>query len=189
MTKNLYEKQPQCLITGSLSRPPTLWINLGRRASSPNEQWEKAAVFIYKCSLSTRIQEVSYKLRTQWYITPTKIKSLSPQESDVCWRCNKSKITFPHIWRTGKKIHTFWDQIKSWITHITNTQLKHDIACCLLHVNIFSYRKYQKSLSRHLLNAAKALIPPLWKTRKTPSFKRLASKSQLYLPDGRNNCH
>lgn len=33
------------------------------------------------------------------------------------------------------------------------------------------HRKYKKSLVRHLLNSAKALIPLKWKTRHTPSIK------------------
>lgn len=115
-------------------------------------QWEKASVFTHKCSLSTRLQEISYKICTQWYITPIKIKKWSPWE---CWRCNEKRGTFLHLWWNSTPIQSFWTQFKKWVIHITDTQIELNAAFCLLHINDLSYRKYENSLIRHLLNAAK----------------------------------
>lgn len=110
------------------------------------------------------------KFTNQWYTTPVKIKSWLPQESDSCWRCNTGRGTFLHIWWSCPKIQTYWQMIIKWIKHITETKMDLDPACCLLHVNLL-YRKYNKSLVRHLLSSAKVLIPLKGKTRHTPSIK------------------
>lgn len=46
-----------------------------------------------------------------------------------------------------------------------------DEACWMLHVTNSPLQKYKRSLSKHLLNAAKSLIPLYWKSTKIPSIK------------------
>lgn len=54
---------------------------------------------------------------------------------------------------------------------ITETKLDLNAAACLLHINSFSLNKYKKSLTRHLLNAAKTLIPLHWRSMHVPTVK------------------
>ena len=149
--KEKWEKELGCLITPA--------------------QWEKACCFSHKCSLSTKIQETSYKIRTQWYRTPVVLHRWSEQNTSICWRCGSSQGTFLHIWWDCPVIESFWKEISKWTRHITETTLNLDAACCLLHINHFPYRKYKKSLTRHMLNAAKSLIPIHWNTKVAPTTK------------------
>lgn len=136
-----------------------------------DRQWQRDCIFAHKCSLSTRMQETAVKILTQWYATPAKLHKWCLQTSELCWRCQKDEGTPLHIWWQCPLICPYWTEVKRIIRHITETTLKLDVACCLLHVTNFLVQKYKNSLSKHLLNAAKSLIPLFWKSASTPSIR------------------
>lgn len=107
-----------------------------------DSQWQRACIFSHKCSLSSRMQEIAFKILTQWYATPAKLHTRFPQTSDMCWRCQKDKDTLFHIWWQCAIISPFWMQVKEIICHITETNLHLDAACSLLHITNFSFRNY-----------------------------------------------
>lgn len=146
------------------------WSN-SLRITITDSQWKRAFILAHKCSLSTRMQETAYKILTHWYTTPEKIHKWFPHSSDMCWRCNKDKGTLLHIWWQCEQIVPFWNKVVEFIYKITETKLTLDTACCLLHISNFTLQKYKNSLSRHLLNAAKSLIPLYWKSTTTPTIK------------------
>lgn len=162
-------------LIGTVDKYKLIWETaLGKKI--PESDWEKACVFSHKCSISTKLQETSYKVRTQWYITPVKRKTWSDIHSDICWRCNKSVGTFLHIWWEFEEIQKFWTTITDLVIQITGTNLKLDAASCLLHLNDFSYKTYKKSPIRHMLNAAKSLIATNWHSTRIPSTQHWLRK-------------
>lgn len=136
-----------------------------------DSQWERVCILSHKCSLSTRMQETAYKMLTHWYATPEKIHKWYPQTSDTCWRCGKEKGTLLHNWWHCEVLLPFWSKVRNVIYQITETKLKLDAACCLLHISNFSFKKYKNSLSRHLINAANSLIPLFRKSTSIPTVK------------------
>lgn len=98
---------------------------------------------------------------TQWYATPDKLHSWFPQTTDSCWRCKKVTRTVLYIWRHGPLISK----------EITGTDIELDSALRLLNTSTQPIRRYKNSLVRHLLNAAKILIPRAWKSTCTPSTR------------------
>lgn len=178
-----------CLGGGHIRRTTSLaytWIHCPKRTSTarPREswskelgvvltdkQWERACILAHKCSLSTRTQETSYKLLTQWYATPAKLHKWFPQTSELCWRCEKACGFLYHIWWECPLIASYWSDVGRIIWLITDTSLTLDAACCLLHVTTVSFKLYKNSLYKHLLSAAKALIPLFWKSTKVPSIR------------------
>lgn len=139
--------------------------------SVSEKQWQTAFMLAHKCSLSTRTQETAYKLLTRWYAIPVKLHSWFPQTPDTCWRCHSEKGTLLHIWWHCPGIQPFWSKGKELIFQITDTLLKLDAVGCLLHVTRFTIKKYKNSLSKHLLNTAKALIPLFWKSSGIPTIQ------------------
>lgn len=133
--------------------------------------WQRACIFSHKCSLSTRMQETAFEVFTQWYATPTKLHKWYPLTSDLFWHCQKDKGTLFHIWWQCPLISPYWTKVKGIIRHITETKLQLDAACCLLHITNLSFQKYIISLSKHLLNTDKALIPLFWKSTSTPFIR------------------
>lgn len=71
-------------------------------------------------------------------------------------------VSLIHIWWSCPLLAPFWDKVIESITLITETKLVLDAACCLLHISNFTLKKYKHSLTKHLLNAAKSLIPIHW---------------------------
>lgn len=90
---------------------------------------------------------------------------------NVCCRCNKEKGTMLHIWWHCDRLVPFWSKVKEIIYQIMETKLTLDVACCLINISNFSFRKYKNSLSRHLINAVKSLIPLCWKSTNIPTIK------------------
>lgn len=76
-----------------------------------------------------------------------------------------------HIWCRCPPLHVFWEAVIKWTKFITETTLEFTAASCLINVNKLTISKYKKSLSRHLLLAAKTLIPLHCKTTHVPNIK------------------
>lgn len=126
------------------------------------KQWRYACILAHKCSISTKLQETSYKLLTHGYNTPDKLHKWDAQKSEVCWRCLSERGTLAHIWWYCSKIESFWNEVRKLIKKITETKIELTPACCLLHVSDFSFKCYKHSLAIYLFNAAKSLIPLHW---------------------------
>lgn len=133
-----------------------------------NKQWKNACILAHKCSISTKTQETTYKLLTDWYATAAKLHVWNVQTPDICWRCGNDTGTLVHIWWHCPPLATYWNQVRDQIKRITKTKMKLNAACCLLHISNFTIKQYKKSLTKHLLNAAKALKPVLWRTTRVP---------------------
>lgn len=83
-----------------------------------------------------------------------------------------------HIFWSCRNLLDFWSKVQDIIKQLTEPNLGSYPVRYLLHLSDFSKRKYRNSLVAHLLNAAKACIPALWK-RETPPlillwFKKIA---------------
>lgn len=75
----------------------------------------------------------------------------------------------------------FWDGVCTQIYSITETKLKLTPECCLLHISNYSLSKYKKSIVRHMLNMAKAIVPKHWKTTHVPTVAEcLSAVDSLY---------
>lgn len=120
------------------------------------KQWRNACILSHKCSISTKMQETAYKLLTKWYITPVK-------------RCMEDTGSLFHIWWQCPKIAIYWNKVIDLTILITETSLPLDATCCLLHITKCPLKKYKNSLTKHLLNAAKSLIPIHWKSPRVPT--------------------
>lgn len=105
-----------------------------------------------------------------WYNTPDKLHRWDPQKQETCWRCQKVTGTLAHVWWHCSSITTYWTKVRDLIKKITETRLNLNAACCLLHIANFSFKQYKHSLTKHLLNAAKSLIPLHWNSPRVSSI-------------------
>lgn len=113
------------------------------------------------------MQETNYKLVTRWYNTPVKLQKFFPSCSGRFWRCQGDRGTILHIFWTCPRLEEFWKTIQHTVQKFTERPILADPAFFLLHASNMSGKAYKKSLIRHLLDAAKACIPLLWKSTKS----------------------
>lgn len=132
----------------------------------------------HKGSMNTRQQETSYKLLMHWYNTPDRLHKWDNQRSEMCWRCHQETGTLTHIWWQCNLIKDYWKEVRNLIKLITDTNLNLNAACCLIHVTNFSLKRYKHSLTKHLLNAAKSLIPLHWNSSRVPSTSEWLLKTR-----------
>lgn len=135
-----------------------------------SKQKQNILHFTFKSSICTKTQETNYKLLTRWYNTPAKFQKFFPSSSGLCWRCGEESGTILHVFWSFPRLEQFWKSIQQTIQRFTERPVSADPAFFLLHATTMSSKTYKKSLIRHLLDAAKACIPLLWKSTGTPSM-------------------
>ena len=124
---------------------------------------------VHRSSLASRYQETSYKILTRWYRVPALLHKMDGSIPDCCWRCGAEGGTMMHIFWTCPSLRDFWREVALVIKELTSVEVGEDPALCLLHLTRGSIRKYRKSLIAHLLNAAKACIPAMWRQTCPPT--------------------
>lgn len=112
-------------------------------------QWRNACILSHKGSISTKMQETAYKLLTKWYLTPDRLHRWCPQTPDVCWRFRGDVGTLMHIWWNFSLLTPFWDEVKALIVQITDTSIKLNAACCLLHISKDTKINWLNMLTKH----------------------------------------
>lgn len=168
----------------NLSEPPNRhrkeW-KIALKMTFSEEQWLNACNLAHKCSISSSIQETSYKILTNWYFTPAKLHAWYPEITDTCWRCGSGRGNMMHIWWDFPLLRNFWDNICTQIYTITKSKLKLMPECCLLNICNYSLSKYKKSVVRHMLNTAKSIIPKHWKNTQVPTVEEwLLAMDSIY---------
>lgn len=119
--------------------------------------------FAYKSSLCSKYQEITYKILTRWYRTPSVLASIFPGHSPLCWRCGTQTGTIFHIFWECLVLTPFWRHVVEIIYKLTDVALQNNPAAILLNMTPISSKRYRKSLLKHLLNAARVCIPSAWK--------------------------
>lgn len=122
-----------------------------------------------KSSICTKLQESNYNILTRWYLTPSRLHLMFPNTSNICWRCRKEVGTILHMFWSCSKLTDFWSKVRSISQKFTDFQIPNDPAFFLLHISSIPLKTYKKSILRHLINAAKACIPMLWKQQTQPT--------------------
>lgn len=160
------------------NRHKTFWESTLNKPIT-KDQWLQACVFPHKCAISVRLQETSFKILTNWYITPNKLHKWFPTIPGHCWRCNREEGTLYHIWWECDLIKPFWNQVIKIIKHITKTKIHLDAACCLISITNCTLKKYKNSLTRFLITAAKTVIPRHWRNTAAPTTKEWLEEIHL----------
>lgn len=138
-----------------------------------SKQKENIIRFSLKASICTKMQETNFKILHRWHLMPSRLHTIFPEMSDLCWRCQKEKGTMLHIFWT---LSNFWENVHRVTQGLTEREIPLDPAFFLLHASNIPAKAYKKSIIRHLLNTAKACIPLLWKQQHPPTISTWLEK-------------
>lgn len=149
---------------------PSFLYNWETDLNSPLSENQSSTVLrlTHSSSISTRTAEANYKLLTRWHYSPVVLHKMFPAVSPLCWRGCGEKATHAHIWWQCPFIKPFWLEVRQWIECIQGTALRLDPWVMLFHCTAEPVGRYKKSITPHLLNAAKMLIPKFWKQPPPP---------------------
>lgn len=132
-------------------------------------------------SISSKLIEVNYKLLTRWHYTPEVLHRTFLETSPFCWRCCGERASHAHVWWYCPIIRPYWLTILYWIKEIQGSEVSNDPWMVLLHCTDKPIGSYKRSITPHLLNAAKALIPRYWKKPMAPTLCQwLMAVDQIY---------
>lgn len=173
------------------SNYPAFLYNWERDLNKNLSDQEKSSILLltHSTSIASKIAEVNYKLLTRWHYTPATLHKLFPQKSPLCWRGCGDIASHAHIWWYCPLIRPYWLTIFYWFKEIQGSEVPNDPWYVLLHCTGESAGSYKKSITPHLLNAAKVLIPKFWKTTKIPSLRQwLREVDHLYYMEDLTYC-
>lgn len=140
--------------------------------SLSKHDWENIFIKNHKCSLNVNVQENGFKIISRWYRTPSILHKLFPSSSPTCWRCLSGTGSILHIFWSCPILTPFWTSVHKIIKQVTSLDLEFTPAQFLLHHSSRPCRSYCKSLTAHMINAARQCIPALWNSTKPPSIKQ-----------------
>lgn len=100
-----------------------------------------------------------------------KLHKRNPHISPLCWRECGEVGTHAHIWWQCHLIQSYWVEVLDLIKKISGNEIGLDPWQCLFHAMGVSRKKYRAAITPFLLNAAKALIPKQWKSKKVQTIK------------------
>lgn len=149
-------------------------LDLGSQIS--DAQKDKILALAHISSTSTKVAESNYKLLSRWYYTPLKLHAISPSSSPLCWRGCGDTASHAHIWWHCPLVKPFWSEVLRLTHDITGETLSSDPWTVLLHCTTKPTLRYKRSLTPHLLNSAKALIPVFWNSPTIPTIGRWLRK-------------
>uniref|UniRef100_A0A2D4GFT4 Reverse transcriptase zinc-binding domain-containing protein n=1 Tax=Micrurus corallinus TaxID=54390 RepID=A0A2D4GFT4_MICCO len=86
-------------------------------------------------------KENLYKLFYRWHIPPSRLAIMYSKLSPTCWKCNKEKGTYYHLWWSCKKAQKYWQKLHKWLEEICGMKIEHRPEFFLLGINM---RKYDK---------------------------------------------
>lgn len=136
------------------------------------DQKTRIFLFAHKSSLCSKYQEITYKILTRWYRTPSVLASIFPGHSPLCWRCGTQTGTLLHIFWECPALAAFWGPVLQIIHKLTDVALQDNLAAILLNLTPMSCRRYRKSLLKHLLSAARACVPGAWRQQSPPAVSQ-----------------
>ena len=115
-----------------------------------------------------RTAEMNLKCLKGWYATPDKTSNYREGQSADCWRGCAVRGTMAHLWWDCPIIKNYWKKILPLIKVIIKKEIIEDPWVVLFQGGEESIKEYKRSLTPHLLNAAKRLIPKKWREAESP---------------------
>uniref|UniRef100_A0A8C6XLP4 Reverse transcriptase zinc-binding domain-containing protein n=1 Tax=Naja naja TaxID=35670 RepID=A0A8C6XLP4_NAJNA len=140
------------------------------------DDWQKIWTRNKKITLATPYKENLYKLFYRWHITPTRLAKINNKFSPICWKCNKERGTYYHIWWSCKKAQEFWNEICKWLREICDEEIYFKPEFFLLGITTKIYPKETFYLMIHIITAARMTFAQNWKNTETPTEAELIRK-------------
>lgn len=95
-------------------------------------QWAEITRSWYKISREIQTRLITYKIIHRLYWTPCKMARLKLCESELCWRCERSRGTLLHMLYECEKTQNLWEQIILLINKVFGVELSQGPALCIL---------------------------------------------------------
>ena len=96
------------------------------------EGWEGVIRSWHKISRETQTRLIMYKTIHRLYWTPSKMARLKLCDSELCWRCERSKGTFVHMLYECEMAQNLWKKIILFINKVLDTDVSQSPALCIL---------------------------------------------------------
>jgi len=97
------------------------------------KKWKELIGSWYKTSREVQTRLITYKIIHRMYWTRCKMARLKLCESEMCWRCERSRGTLLHMYEC-EMTHNLWEKIILLINKVLRTDLSQSPALCMLSI-------------------------------------------------------
>uniref|UniRef100_A0A8C6XN85 Reverse transcriptase domain-containing protein n=1 Tax=Naja naja TaxID=35670 RepID=A0A8C6XN85_NAJNA len=133
------------------------------------DDWHNIWIRNKKITLATPYKENLYKLFYRWHMTPIRLAKINNKLSPICWKCNKEKGTYYHMWWRCRKAQEFWKQVHKWLQEMCKEEIQFTPEFFLLRITKRTYPKDTFYLMIHIITAARIAFAQNWKNIETPT--------------------
>uniref|UniRef100_A0A3P8RUG3 Reverse transcriptase zinc-binding domain-containing protein n=1 Tax=Amphiprion percula TaxID=161767 RepID=A0A3P8RUG3_AMPPE len=100
------------------------------------EMWKDITGSWYKISREIQTRLIIYKIIHRCYWTPCKMAKLKLRDSDLCWRCHRSKGTLSHMLYDCHLTQNLWKTIIGFVNKVLGTKFVQNPALCPLGIGM-----------------------------------------------------
>ena len=140
------------------------------------DEWHKVGTRAYKGLLNVSLIESNLKVLMRWYLVPSRLASMFPTASPLCFRDCQAQGTMLHIWWDCPKIRGFWNKIFNLIRKVTGVPVEKNPQVALLGTRIPQASKQMQKLITFMLLGAKTTLAGAWKQ---PRVSIMAAKKKI----------
>uniref|UniRef100_A0A3P8RLF1 Reverse transcriptase domain-containing protein n=1 Tax=Amphiprion percula TaxID=161767 RepID=A0A3P8RLF1_AMPPE len=146
------------------SHPPGL--------SGLKRMWKDITGSWYKISREMKTRLIIYKIIHRCYWTPCKMAKLKLRDSDLCWRCHRSKGTLLHMLYDCYLTQNLWKTIIGFVNKVLGTKFVQNPALCTLGIGVREegLTVQQTLWCRLALSTGCRIVLRHWKTDNIVSF-------------------
>ncbi|CAI5656405.1 unnamed protein product [Oreochromis niloticus] len=135
--------------------------------------WANGLKNIKECSVNARLQLIQFKVLHRLHFSKTKLCSIFPSLSSLCYRCKALDGTLGHLFWSCPTLRSFWAEIFNIYNRVYDLKLEPDGVLAVLGCSLTSLalrRPLQKALMFGMI-VAKRLILRAWKSPSPPLFR------------------
>ena len=148
-----------------------------------DQDWNAACAGAHTKSINVRLKLIQYKWLMRTYVTPVDLNRYNKNIPDICTKCLEFEGTLFHcIWQ-GRKIKTFWEELRE-ILKIISKQILLDPKLFLLGLfpEKHNYSKNERAFIDLGLLYAKTCIAMFWKKVNKPNTTQWIRRMLSCLP-------
>lgn len=140
------------------------------------EEWKSAIRNCYRYSHCSNHWDLMMKILHRSYLTSVRMSMIFPSEPNECWRQLGARGNIYHILWEWKSIRSFWYEVFKLISSVTGFIVKPLPQLALLSLTVNNIPLQLRSITNHILIAARLTITSKWRTNFVPNTKEVIQR-------------
>lgn len=144
------------------------------------EDWIAASQSASKLSRCINHREIVRKIHLRWYLTPTRLRHIKVDASELCWRNCGARGTHLHMWWECPVTAVFWQEVSGILSEIMSYRIQLTPELAVLDLTISDIPVTLRTVAQHVLISARFVIPQHWNSPNTLPISEVISRTNFH---------